>query len=197
MSKTKRHHRSYFPIRWMLVFYDIIIFAAVVLFALVLYFSNNFGNMANLTGEVWLQILYHFLIGNTILVISRFFFRVYGQIWRYGGVQSYIRLMFADGCALLLYYLVQKFVPIFNPSIGAFAVLAIVLADTVIALAVRMWYRFTYKRLNRHTKFGRFIVKCVNFFGRSDWTIDNSSEPTDKIRIAIVGAGKPAGITDR
>ena len=189
MSKTKRFHRSYFPIRWMLIFYDTFIFAIVVLFALVLYFSNNFGNMANLTGEVWLQILYHFLIGNTILVISRFFFRVYGQIWRYGGVQSYIRLMFADGCALLLYYLVQKFVPIFNPSIGAFAVLAIVLADTVIALAVRMWYRFTYKRLNRHTKFGRFIVKCVNFFGRSDWTIDDSSDPTDKIRIAIVGAG--------
>ena len=189
MSKTKRFHRSYFPIRWMLIFYDTFIFAIVVLFALVLYFSNNFGNMANLTGEVWLQILYHFLIGNTILVISRFFFRVYGQIWRYGGVQSYIRLMFADGCALLLYYLVQKFVPIFNPSIGAFAVLAIVLADTVLALAVRMWYRFTYKRLNRHTKFGHFIVKCVNFFGRSDWTIDDSSDPTDKIRIAIVGAG--------
>ena len=186
--KQIRKHRSYFPIRWMLLFYDTFIYAVVVLFALVLLFSNNFGNLELLTSEVWLQILYHFLIGNAILVISRFFWRVYGQIWRYGGVQSYIRLMLADGCALLVYYPIQKFVP-FIKEIGAFAVLAIIFANLVICLGVRMIYRLAYKRLNRHTKFGHFVVKLVNTFGRSDWTIDDNSDPIDKIRIAIVGAG--------
>ena len=189
MNKTKHHHRSYFPIRWMLIFYDILIYAVVVIFSLVLLYTNNFGNTSALTGEKWLQILYHFLFGMVVTITARFFCRVYGQIWRYGGVQSYIRLMFADAVSLLIYYLIQKFVPIFNPSIGAFAVLAIVLADTLICLAVRMIYRLAYKRLNRHTKFGHFVVKLVNTFGRSDWTIDNSADPTDKIRIAIVGAG--------
>ena len=188
MSKTKHHHRSYFPIRWMLIFYDILIYAVVVIFSLVLLYTNNFGNTSALTGEKWLQILYHFLFGMVVTIIARFFCRVYGQIWRYGGVQSYIRLMFADALSLLLYYLIQKFVP-FIDSVGAFAVTAIILVDTLIALAVRMLYRLTYKRLNRHTKFGHFVVKLVNTFGRSDWTIDDSSDPVNKIRIAIIGAG--------
>ena len=96
--------------------------------------------------------------------------------------------MLADGCALLVYYPIQKFVP-FIKEIGAFAVLAIIFANLVICLGVRMMYRLAYKRLNRHTKFGHFVVKLVNTFGRSDWTIDDNSDPIDKIRIAIVGAG--------
>ena len=188
MSKTKHHHRSYFPIRWMLMFYDILIYAVIVIFSFVLLYTNNFGDVSALTGEKWLQILYHFLFGMVVLTTARFFCRVYGQIWRYGGVQSYIRLMFADAVSLLIYYLIQKFVP-FIDSIGAFAVTSIILVDTLICLAVRMMYRLAYKRLNRHTKFGHFVVKLVNTFGRSDWTIDNSADPTDKIRIAIVGAG--------
>ena len=131
MNKTKHHHRSYFPIRWMLIFYDILIYAVVVVFALVLLITNNFGDVSALTGEKWLQILYHFVFGVVVTITARFFCRVYGQIWRYGGVQSYIRLMFADGVSLIIYYLIQKFVP-FIDSVGAFAVTAIILVDTLI-----------------------------------------------------------------
>ena len=190
--KQIRKHRSYVPIRWMLVLYDTLIYAVVALFALVLYFTKNFSDLAALNGEAWLQILYHFLIGNTIVVISRFFWRVYGQIWRYGGVQSYIRLMFADSIVLLVYYLLQKYLPLVAPflqSIGAFSALFIVLVNTLLCLAVRMMYRLVYKRLNRKSKFGHFVVKLVNTFGRSDWTIDDSNDPVNKIRIAIIGAG--------
>ena len=188
MQKTKHHHRSYFPIRWLLIVYDTAICLSVVLFALILLYSNNLSKLSNLTGEIWLQILYHFLLCNTIVVIARFFWRVYGQIWRYGGVQSYMRLMLADACALIVYFFVQKYVP-FIEHIGALAVSFIVFVNTLVCLGTRMMYRYAYKRLNRHTKFGHFVVKLVNTFGRSDWTIDDNSDPTDKIRIAIVGAG--------
>ena len=188
MQKTKHHHRNYFAIRWLLVFYDTLICLLVVVFALVLFYSSNLSKLSNLTGEIWLQILYHFLLCNTVVVLARFFWRVYGQIWRYGGVQCYIRLMLADTCALFVYFLVQKYVPFIN-HIGSLAASFVVLINTLVCLGTRMIYRLVYKRLNRHTKFGHFIVKLVNTFGKSDWTIDDNNDPVSKIRIAIIGAG--------
>ena len=96
---SKKHnqgqHRSfYFPIRWMLIIYDDFIYASIVAFALFLYRGHELSD---------LQILWHFLIGVSLITLSRFFWRVYSQIWRYGGVQSYIRLMFADTSALVTY----------------------------------------------------------------------------------------------
>ena len=35
----------------------------------------------------------------------RFLLDIYRQIWRYGGIQSYIRLLASDGLACVLYYL--------------------------------------------------------------------------------------------
>ena len=188
MKQNKTHRRiSYFPIRWMLVFYDYLIFLIVVLFALVLFYTKNFSEPSLLNGEKWLQILYHFIFGSFIISAMRFFWKVYGQIWRYGGVQSYIRLMFADTCGLVLYFLFQRFVP-FIDSNGILSVTFIVFTNTLACLAVRMVYRLLYKRLNRKSKAGRFIVKCINIFGHSDWTISDT-DPVNKIKIAIIGAG--------
>ena len=184
---AKKHnqgqHRSfYFPIRWMLIIYDDIIYASIVAFALFLYRGHALTD---------LQILWHFLIGVSLITLSRFFWRVYSQIWRYGGVQSYIRLMFADTSALVTYAILNFIFDKTNSGVGYLRFVVIVLiifANTLICLAVRMVYRYIYKTLNRNTKFGRFIVKCINIFGRSDWTL-TTGDPVNKIKIAIIGAG--------
>ena len=184
---SKKHnqgqHRSfYFPIRWMLIIYDDFIYASIVAFALFLYRGHELSD---------LQILWHFLIGVSLITLSRFFWRVYSQIWRYGGVQSYIRLMFADTSALVTYAILNFIFDKTNSGVGYLRFVVIVLiifANTLICLAVRMVYRYIYKTLNRNTKFGRFVVKAVNFFGRSDWTL-TTGDPVNKIKIAIIGAG--------
>lgn len=186
MRISNKHKFSFFPIRWLLIPYDLLIYATIIVFAFIVYRRPNVEGGVVLE---WIQILYHFLIGSFCIIVSRFFWRVYGQIWRYGGVQSYIRVMAADTCALVVYYVVQRFVPGIG-NIGFVLVTLVVFANTLICLAVRMVYRLVYKKLDRTTKFGRFVVKMVNVFGRSNWTInDKSSEPIEKIRIAIVGAG--------
>ena len=179
--KTKRTHyfASLFKVRWMLVIYDLLVYALVVAFALVFYRGHNLE---------WLQVLWHFLLGCGLCLLSRFLWIVYGQIWRYGGVQSYVRLMAADTCAGIVYFILQRFIP----GVGnlPFPIIAlIVFTNTLLCLAIRMVYRLLYKRLNRKTKLGSFIVKCINFFGKSDWTISNNSDPVNKIKIAIIGAG--------
>ena len=177
MKKTPKTLVS-FKIRWMLVLYDTLIYATVIAFALLLYRNHNLG---------LLQVLWQFLLGCSLCLVTRFFWRVYGQIWRYGGVQSYVRLMVADTCYSIAYFLIQRFVPVFG-NLPFPIVSLIVFTNTLICLAVRMVYRLLYKRLNRKSKFGRFVVGCINFFGRSDWTISNA-DPTNKIKIAIIGAG--------
>ena len=174
---------SFFKIRWMLVVYDVVIYALVIVFSLVVYRPIHNGYTLE-----WLQILWHFLLGASLCIVSRFFARVYGQIWRYGGVQSYIRLMIADSIFLFVYYAFQRFIPVFG-NLGFIIVTLIVFANTLLCLAARMLYRLIYKRLNRHTRFGKFIVSTINFFGKADWTIDES-DPINRIKIAIVGAGR-------
>ena len=166
----------------MLIPYDVLIFATVILFALVLYPQH---------GMDWVAVLHHFLLGTTCVLLSRFFWRVYGQIWRYGGVSSYIRVMFADSCALIVYYLIQRFASdaMRGEHLNFIIIALIVFTNSLISLAVRMMYRLVYKKLDRTTKFGRFVTKMVNIFGRCNWTIIENGEPVNKIKIAIVGAG--------
>ena len=175
----KRKMSNIFKIRWMLVLYDVLLWAVVMV------------AVCNIPSQIipWLGILYQFLIGLAYIILSRFFFRVYNQIWRYGGVQSFLRLIAADVIALLLYFLTE-FLVFHNTQFYLDSRRACCLAavNALIALSFRMIYRLLYKRLNRKTKFGGFIVKCINIFGRSDWTISNA-DPVNKIKIAIVGAG--------
>ena len=183
MRISNKHKFSFFPIRWMLIPYDLLVFGSVIIFALVLYPQH---------GIDWVGVLMHFIFGSFCVLLSRFFWRVYGQIWRYGGVQSYIRVMAADACALVGYYVIQRFTfDLIRPESHLnFIVCALVIfTNSLICLACRMVYRFTYKKLNRTTKFGRFVTKMVNIFGRCNWTINDKGDPIEKIKIAIVGAG--------
>lgn len=182
---TKRHSGNLFKIRWMLVLYDFLIYAVVIVFSLVLY---RYHELYTEDGLQWLQVLWHFLLGVSICLLSRFFFRVYGQIWRYGGVQSYIRLMLADAVSLFVFFFIQRFVPGIG-ALGFVSVTLITFANTLVCLAFRMLYRLTYKRLNRNTKFGRLVVWIINVFGRANWSV-TENDPVNKIRIALVGAGR-------
>ena len=171
---------SIFTVRWMLVLYDLLICSGV--YILFLRFPS--------TTQTWPQIMAHAGLAVFIVLLLRFLWKVYNQIWRYGGVQSYIALMLADGCATFTYYTIQHFLPEATfPHLSFRQIACFIPVATLVCLAVRMAYRFVYKRLNRKTKFGRFVVKFINIFGGSDWTITSGDVNEAKIKIAIVGAG--------
>ena len=177
-------------VRWMLVLYDALIFIGATIFFL--WFQHGYRGTSN-ADFTWVNILAHTGLSVVIILLLRFCWKVYNQIWRYGGVQSYIALMLADGCATFTYYTIQFYLAkipgtpfprlSFTKDIACFIPI-----NTLLALAMRMAYRFIYKRLNRKTKFGRFLVKAINLFARSDWTL-TSGDSVNKIKIAIIGAG--------
>ncbi|MDD6033496.1 MAG: hypothetical protein PUC47_08480 [Oscillospiraceae bacterium] len=89
-------------IRWQLVLYDMGILAAVDLLLLV--FSGSRLSAGGVAAQ--------FAIAGVCIFVVRLLGNVYGQIWRYGGIQCYIRLVMVDAAAFLLTILVERSLPV-------------------------------------------------------------------------------------
>ena len=169
-----------FRIRGMLIVYDLCIFAAIG--ALVL-FGFLYGKPPQ---NVWVPVGQIFMILASV-VIARLSFGIYRQIWRYGGIQSYLRLITADACACSVICLVQA-LPLSINVLSYPAILIIFTMNLLCALTIRMLYRYAYKCGNA-SWLGRFLCFLLRFFGKRVVKNDFTSK-TQKIQIAIVGAGR-------
>ena len=185
-TRTVSRLPSITKVRWMLVLYDALLFVVMAI-PLLRYIDPQ---------HTWGQTMAHVGLALVTILILRFAWRVYNQIWRYGGVTTYMALMLADACATFTYYVIQFFLPeVAFPTIPLRHIVGFIPPYTCLSLGIRMAYRFVYKRLNRNTKFGKFIVGIVNIFGRANWTATTQGEPANKIKIAIVGAVVVVGVT--
>jgi FlaA1/EpsC-like NDP-sugar epimerase len=83
------------------------------------------------------------VIGFASIFSMRFAFDIYRQIWRYGGIQTYIRLLICDGCAFALFFALELILPV--EKILIVKILAVSCINLLSALAIRMIYRYAYK----------------------------------------------------
>ena len=121
----KRHTN----IRWSLFLYDVAILIAVDLLLLV--YSGEILTRK----ELMLQVTVNFCS----VFAARFIGKIYSQIWRYGGIQCYMRLLMTDACGFLAGYLIERcFLPI---NILFARLVAIACTNLLGALAIRMVYR--------------------------------------------------------
>lgn len=90
-------------IRWMLAVYDVLIFAIVSIILLVLY-----GGMDKLSPT---GILQQVCLSFVCIFGGRFIGKIYSQIWRYGGIQCYVRLFFTDVIAFCIYLCLELILP--------------------------------------------------------------------------------------
>ena len=161
-------------IRWMLVVYDILIYACVNL--LLLFFYNRISMM---------DYLMHTVLFLAAISLCRFGGNVYKQVWRFGGIQSYIRLVLTDGISFILYCGLSFFIP--HTAVSFVRMLAISCMTLLGSLTIRMFYRYAYKCGNRVTPKGRFLGKILKVFSGLDTISDNDVQ---RIKVAIVGAGR-------
>ena len=125
--------RETFNVRWMLVLYDILVFAITDVMLFVLY--DRFETKG---------IISHTSLAFIVIFLCRFIGNIYRQIWRYGGIQCYIRLLFTDAIAFLLYYISSRILAIYELTFVR--MLALVSMNLLGSLAIRMIYR--YLRIN-------------------------------------------------
>lgn len=166
-----------FNMRWALLFYDIIVFAFADLLLLVFYGGND---RLTLIG-----IIQHVLLSMACVLPCRIIGSIYLQIWRYGGIQGYIRLLITDSLAFFLYLILEAGLPIERITFSR--KLSLICLNLLGALAIRMIYRYAYKCGNCETAYGRLLNKLLRIFSGIDNSHDNE---TRKIKIAIIGAGR-------
>lgn len=134
-------------IRWTLVAYDLAIIALTAWMLL-----DLLGRRAIPAADLWKNVTLF-----AICVIGvRMALKVYTLIWRFGGIQSYIRIMFCDFWAFLLYLALAKLLQLYR--IPAFERLSLATANLLVSMAIRMAYRYAYKCANHKTLKGRFLA---------------------------------------
>ncbi len=166
-------------IRWQLVGYDIIIFLVVDFLLLFLYQNSE---PISLNGVIQQSIL-----AFVCLFTTRFIGGIYQQIWRYGGIQCYIRLLFVDSIAFTANLIFEKILPIEHISFAR--LLGVACMNLLGVLAIRMMYRYAYKCGNTNTAYGRFLNILLRIFAGAKVVGGTRDEP-QKIKIAIIGAGR-------
>ena len=173
MSKNLKKSNT----RWPLVVYDVIVYIIASILLLWIYGGN--GNLTN-AGSLQLSI-----IGFVCIFICRMIGNIYRQIWRYGGIQGYIRLIFSDAIAFILLIILQATLPIERMSFDR--ALSLVCVNLLGAISIRMIYRYAYLYSNNETSKGKFLSKLLYRF--SGLTTGTDKE-VQKIKIAIIGAGR-------
>ncbi len=167
-----------YNIRWQLVAYDIILFLCIEFLLLVLY--KNYP----LSPE---GVAIQTCISLICILTARYIGRIYKQIWRYGGIQCYIRLLLVDGCAFIANYIIQRILPMEHISLAH--LLSISALNLLCTLAMRMMYRYTYKCANTITPYGKFLNILLLIFS-GEKSKNSTADDPQKIKIAIIGAGR-------
>lgn len=174
MKDKKRKKRN---IRWTLVLYDLLVFALAAVLLLGLYGGNDKLTYNGMVQQAALALV--------CIFVSRLIGNVYGQIWRYGGIQCYIRLLCTDAVAFLVYMCLEMLLAIEKITFARMLCLACL--NLLGALTLRMAYRYAYKCGNQETAFGRFLSWVL-------YTVSGVKAASDKelqkIKIAIIGAGR-------
>ena len=169
--------------RWQLMIYDFSIAFFVDLLLLVFYRGDEAFSL--------LGVMLHGGICAVCVFAARIIGKIYQQIWRYGGIQCYIRLLIMDGIAFIATLAIELALRSVYPaaSIAFPRLLSIASLNLLGALAIRMVYRYCFKCGTADTGYGRFLRLVLKTFSGED-LIRTSDNGNKKIKIAIIGAGR-------
>ncbi|MDO4734530.1 MAG: nucleoside-diphosphate sugar epimerase/dehydratase [Lachnospiraceae bacterium] len=183
-SKTSYGITKRANVRWLLVVYDVIIYVIAVLLLIGLHLSS-------LDAISFKGLIIQMVLGFICIFGMRFVFDVYRQIWRYGGMRAYLRLLLADICGGVLYLILEILLPI--EHILFVSLLSIVCLSLLGAMAIRIIYYFVYRAGTHRTKGGKIIRGVLRILGGLKINPDKPSETAieaRKINVAIIGAGR-------
>lgn len=164
-------------IRWMLVLYDLIVYAIIAVILLVIHGSDDKLTTIGIFQQVALSVF--------CISIIRILGKVYGQVWRYGGVKCYIRLICTDSIAFLLYLCLELLLPV--QKITFERMLSLACMNLLGAMTLRLMYHYTYKYANLNSFGGKCLSMLLRLF--SGMETENAKE-IHKIKVAIIGAGR-------
>lgn len=176
-KSLKHNKRKKINIRWTLVLYDLLVYAAIAVVLLILNEGSDQLSKEGVLGQLCLSLI--------CIFAARFIGKIYGQVWRYGGIQCYIRLLFTDFFAFLAYFCMELACPI--EKISPERIISLCSLNLLGALSLRMMYRYAYKCGDKKTLKGRFLSGLLHLVSGIESENENIGK---KIKVAIIGAGR-------
>ena len=171
-----------FKRKGLLISYDILIFAMIELLLLM-----AFKNVSDLSP---IGVISHILLSFVCIFGTRVVCKIYQQIWRYGGIQCYLRLLMADGIAFIINVTIATVLSYLKvvERISFVHLLSICSLFLLISLFIRMMYRYIYKCGNNQS----FRARLLNWLFKiaTGESVSPTVNDENKIRIAIIGAGR-------
>ena len=164
-------------VRWALVIYDFLVMVASAFVVFQLMHGAQGMNKSGLIINLCL-----FLV---CIFTARIIGKVYNQIWRYGGTQGYVLIIFTEAIGFVVFFLISRITPIENYAV--IRMTAFVSLDLLGVLTTRMMYRYCYKSGNTKNAWGKFLLLLLKVFGHIDPV--NKADEARKINVAILGAG--------
>ncbi len=169
--------------RWMLMFYDTLVYAACwcVFFVLHPSFQKALPEAT----------MYFYLVAGYVLFFGfRFMTRSYKQIWRYGSIRSLAReiLSCVLGSVLLVLLLVvlgDRYSFVEAPFI---TVVSFVAVYTIISVVMRVWYSYLYRFAEKNTA----LAKTIRLLIRKLCFVDFDSKTPGAVLKLVLEPEKPA-----
>lgn len=174
-----------FNIKWTLVLYDMILFLVVDIGLFAIY--HKFLQVG------WRDVIINSALAILSIFACRFFGNIYGQIWRYGGIQCYIKLAITDSVAFVLYLALEYTLnrPFHFTRLLFVMIIALMSVNLLLALVMRMSYRYCFKCGNNASLQGKVLRFLLRVFAHEEV---KKNDEDHKIKIAIIGAGN-AGVS--
>ncbi|MCQ2428003.1 MAG: polysaccharide biosynthesis protein [Clostridia bacterium] len=178
MSDNKRFAKKPGRNTLLLLLYDLLILAASWAIMIVVYTGPEKLTMA--------ERLVHLGVFAASVFVARCVFRIYRQVWRYGGIQVFIKLVLSDALAFCVYFLINRLVPLVK-QISFPRMVALVCVNLLLSLSMRMFYRYAYKVGGAASGRGKFFGILLKVFSGGKTTVNGYGIKNTKI--AIIGAG--------
>lgn len=171
-------------IRKLLLLYDLFVFIIAFYLIMVRHPSLEVG-----ISQRSLKI--HFLVGTMCILSARMLADVYRQIWRYGSMHAYLRLILADVLGGFIYICITRIAGVEGAIfIRSLSLLSVNLLGSI---SIRIVYYFFYQESERNTKLGMALRRLLKYAGAVNVKPDDKAldrARTKRIKIAIVGAGR-------
>lgn len=164
-------------VKWPLIIYDLAVFIIASIILLIIYGGVEKLSVSGIAEQMVLAGACVFgvrLIGN-----------IYSQVWRYGGIQCYIRLLATDSIAFVLYFCLELLLPVSKITFAR--MLSLISLNLLGTLAMRMMYRYAYKCGNQANLRGRILSQLLYMVSGLESGCDKEVQ---KIKVAIIGAGR-------
>ena len=180
-DKLTVSHRG--SIRWLLLLYDVCIYAICFYLLIVLHPSIARAYKTPI-------IIRHMIICGACIFVCRFIMRVYKQIWRYANMTAYLRLILADGLGTAIYVGIEVLFQM--AQLTFIRSIAVCFMNLLGAITARVIYYHIYQYASGSGAVSALYRFLLRVFANVDVKKDNREleETARKIKVAIVGAGR-------